>query len=61
MIRLVPGRVVVPGHGTIDFSRNDLPLDLLKTLWENDFPYLQITPLGKNKLYGIKNHDPFKF
>ena len=54
MIKLVPGRVVVPGHGTIDFARDDLPLKLVQQLYEDDFPYLQLTPEGEQKLYGIK-------
>ena len=53
-IKLVPGKVVVPSHGTIDFSKDNLPLELLKTLHEKKFPYLKITELGKEKLYGIK-------
>ena len=53
-IKLVPGKVVVPKHGTIDFSRDNLPLDLLKTLYEKKFPYLEITPEGKQKFYGIE-------
>jgi hypothetical protein len=52
-IKLVPGKVVVPGHGTIDFSKDNLPLDLLKTLHENKFPYLEITDEGKKELYGM--------
>jgi len=58
MIKLVPGRVVVPGHGTIDFRRDDLPLKLIQQLYENDFPYLQLTPEGEQKLYGIKTQRP---
>ena len=53
-IKLEPGKVVVPKYGTIDFSKDNLSLDLLKTLHENNFPYLKITKLGKEKLYGIK-------
>ncbi len=53
-IKLVPGKVVVPKHGTIDFSKDNLSVDLVKTLYENKFPYLEITDLGKSKLYGIK-------
>ena len=53
-IKLVPGKVVVPKHGTIDFSKDNLSLDLLKTLYEKKFPYLEITPEGKQKFYGIE-------
>jgi len=54
MIKLVPGRVVVPGHGTIDFSRDDLPVEIIQKLYEEDFPYLELTPEGKKEIYGIK-------
>jgi hypothetical protein len=53
-IKLLPGKVVVPKLGTIDFSRDDLSLDLLKTLYENKFSYLEMTPEGKQKFYGIE-------
>lgn len=53
VINIVPGRVVVPGHGTIDFSRSDLPLEMVKELYENDFPYLDITEEGKEVIYNI--------
>jgi len=49
----VPGRIVIPGHGTIDFSRGDLPLELIKELYEKDFPYLEITPQGKREIYNV--------
>ena len=56
-VKLVPGKVFVPKFGTIDFSRDNLPLDLLKTLYESKFRYLEITPKGKKKLYEIAS-DP---
>jgi hypothetical protein len=49
-----PGRVHVPGHGTLDFSSPDIPVDTCKELYESDFPYLKITQKGKEKLYGAK-------
>jgi len=55
LIKLVPGKVAVFGHGTIDFSKETLSIDLLKSLYEKKFPYLEITDLGKSKLYGIKS------
>jgi len=58
MIKLVPGRVVISGHGTVDFSRDDIPVALIKKLYENDFPYLELTPRGKEKLYGLKKDTP---
>ena len=51
-IKLVPGRIVTHGFGTIDFSRDDIPIQTIKTLYENGFPYLEITEIGKTELYG---------
>ena len=53
-IKLVPGRVKVKGHGVIDFSKDNLSIELLKTLHDNKFPYLKLTEEGKEKLYGIQ-------
>lgn len=53
-IKLVPGKVVVPKHGTIDFSKDNLSLDLLKSLYENKFRYLEITAEGNKYFYGIE-------
>jgi hypothetical protein len=53
VIHIVPGRVVVPGRGTIDFSRDDLSIDLLKDLWEKDFPYIELTDEGRDMIYDI--------
>jgi len=53
LIRLKPGRVITHLYGEIDFSRDNLSLEVLKKLYESDFPYLEITPLGKTKIYGI--------
>lgn len=53
-VKLVPGRVVVQGHGEIDFSRDDIPVELCMKLYESDFMYLEITELGKTELYGLK-------
>ena len=54
LVKLVPGEVVIPGFGIIDFRKDNLPVELCKTLFEKDFEYLEITPKGKAKLYGIK-------
>ena len=51
-IKLVPGRVVTHRFGTIDFSSDSIPLETLKILYETNFPYLEITELGKTELYG---------
>ena len=51
-IKLRRGRVIVPIHGEIDFSRDDIPLETCKELFESGFPYLELTELGKKKLHG---------
>ncbi len=53
LVKLVPGKVIVPKHGVIDFRRDDLSVDLCKTLFEDDFEYLEITPFGEAEIYGI--------
>jgi hypothetical protein len=55
LVKLVPGKVVVPMFGIIDFRRDDLSVDLCKPLFENDFEYLEITPFGEAEFYGIKS------
>ena len=57
-IKLRRGRVIVPFHGEIDFSRDDIPLEICKELFEKGFPYLELTELGKNELYGIISETP---
>ncbi len=37
LVKLVPGKVVVPKFGVVDFRRDNLSVDLCKTLFENDF------------------------
>jgi hypothetical protein len=57
-IKLRPGRVIVPIHGEIDFSREDISVEICKELHENGFPYLELTEFGKNKLYGNIEETP---
>ena len=52
VVKLVPGEVVVPGYGTIDFSKDNISVEVCQKLFESDFPYLAITEEGKNFLYG---------
>jgi len=52
-IKLCRGRVIVPVHGEIDFSRDDIPLEICKELFEKGFPYLELTELGKKELLNI--------
>ena len=54
VIGIQPGRVVTPRHGCLDFSSQDLPVETLKELYEEGFPYLKITRKGRKELYGTK-------
>jgi len=53
LIKVRPGRIVTTRFGTLDFSDPHLPVDKLQALFEDDFPYLKITPLGMEALYPI--------
>ena len=57
-IKLRRGRVIVPFHGEIDFSRDDIPLEICKELFDKGFPYLELTELGKKELYRIEEKSP---
>ena len=50
-IKLHRGRVIVPIHGEIDFSRDDIPIETCKELYEKGFPYLELTEAGQQELY----------
>ena len=58
VVTIVPGPVIIPGHGKIDLSRTDLDVQLIKQLYEKDCHYFQITPLGLAKFYGIDQPEP---
>ena len=53
LIKVQPGRIVTPRFGTLDFSDPQLPVEKLQVLFEDDFPYLKITPLGMEALYPV--------
>jgi len=57
-IKLRRGRVIVPFHGEIDFSRDGIPLEICKELFDKGFPYLELTEEGKKELYGIVEKHP---
>jgi len=52
VVKVVPGRIVTPRHGTIDLSADNLPIETLKELYEADWPYIEITDEGMKELYG---------
>lgn len=53
LVKLKPGKVVTALLGEIDFSNDSVPIEKIKLLYENGFPYLEITDEGKAQLYGI--------
>ena len=52
VVKIVPGEVVVPGHGKLDFSKDNISVEVCRSLFESDFPYLAITDEGQDFLYG---------
>jgi hypothetical protein len=58
VIKIVPGKVVTPLFGELDFSRDNIPLEKIIALFENNFPYLQLTPEGEQTLYGVPAPEP---
>ncbi|MFA5816852.1 MAG: hypothetical protein WC865_14665 [Bacteroidales bacterium] len=53
LIKVQPGRIVTPRFGTLDFADPNLPVEKVQALFEDDFPYLKITPLGLEVLYPV--------
>ncbi len=51
LIKVLPGRIVTPRFGTLDFANSNLPVEKVRALYEDGFPYLQLTPLGMRELY----------
>jgi hypothetical protein len=51
--KLVPGIVITRQFGRMDFRNENLKISDLQRLYEEDFPYLELTPEGKRELYGI--------
>lgn len=53
-VKLKPGKVVTALYGEIDFSTENVGMEIIKELFESDFTYLEIKEEGKAKLYGLK-------
>lgn len=51
--KLTPGIVITRQYGRVDFRRDDIPVHYLQRLYEEDFPYLEITDDGMRELYGV--------
>ena len=52
VVKVRPGRIITPRHGELDFSREDLAIEICQQLYEEDFPYLEITTEGKRNYMG---------
>ena len=52
-IKLKPGKVVTAQFGELDFSADNIGIEIIQALYENGFPYLEITDEGKAELYGV--------
>ena len=50
-IKLKPGKVVTSQFGEIDFSADNIGIEIIQALYENGFPYLEITTEGQAELY----------
>ncbi len=53
VVKIKPGRVNTALFGLIDFSNPNIPLEKITELYENGFPYLEITQRGKEIIYGV--------
>jgi len=54
VVKIVPGPVVIPGWGEINFASDKIPLSTIQELYEKDCPYLRINQLGLDTLYPAK-------
>jgi len=52
-VKLKPGKVVTSQFGEIDFSADNIGIEIIKSLYENGFPYLEITKAGKDEFDGV--------
>lgn len=52
-IKLKPGKVVTAQFGEIDFSADNIGIEIIRALYEDGFPYLEITDEGKAELYPV--------
>ncbi len=53
LIKVKPGRIVTLRFGPLDFADPGLPIDKCQALFEDDFPYLEITKAGMDALYPV--------
>ena len=53
-VKLKPGKVVTTLFGEIDFSADNIGIEIIKALYENGFPYLEITEEGNVEFYEVE-------
>ena len=54
-VKLKPGKVITSQFGEIDFSADTIGIEIIKALYENGFPYLEITEEGNAELFGAES------
>jgi hypothetical protein len=52
--KLVPGVMIHPRFGRIDFRRDDLDVGMLLQITEEGVYYLELTPEGQREFYGVE-------
>jgi hypothetical protein len=52
-VKLKPGRVVTALFGELDFSADDIGIEIIQALYESGFTYLEITEEGKAEMFGV--------
>jgi hypothetical protein len=52
--RMVPGVMIHPRFGKIDFRRDDLDVEMLRQIVEAGSYYLELTPEGQREFYGVE-------
>jgi hypothetical protein len=52
--RMVPGVMIHPRFGKIDFRRDDLDVEMLQQIVEAGSYYLELTPEGQKEFYGVE-------
>jgi hypothetical protein len=52
--RMVPGVMIHPRFGKIDFRRDDLDMEMLRQIVEAGSYYLELTKEGQKEFYGVE-------
>ena len=51
--KLIPGVIITRQFGRVDFRDPNIPVEHIQRLYEDDFPYIDLTDEGRRDLYGI--------